>query len=195
MAFHGLDAGFHVSLALHFILAKARLQETVFCLDVIILRQILTQIDDLQLIATLHDTRHRIATLKCGFRRKRHPIEVRGQWVRSISFDGNGLACLPLQFGNENLVDEQGWLATREYDKRRNGVFVHLDDNLLQRHHRSTLMLRITEMAAQIAAAEAHENGGCTTMETFALEGMEYFVDLVHGLLFSQNPQNSQNND
>jgi len=195
MAFHGLDAGFHVGLALLFILAKTWLQETVFCLNVIILRQVLTQIDDLQLIATLHDTRRCITTFKCGFRRKRHPIEVRGQWMRTVCFDGDGLACLLLQFGYKSLVDEQGRLASREHDKRGNRIFIRLIHNLLQRHHRSILMLRITEMAAQVAPAEAHENSGRTSMEAFPLEGVEYFIDLVHGLLFSQNPQNSQNND
>ena len=61
---HGLDAGFHVGLALFFILAKTRLQETVFCLNVIILRQILTKINNFQLIALLQNTRFQIATLK-----------------------------------------------------------------------------------------------------------------------------------
>ena len=41
-------------------------------------------------------------------------------------------------------------------------------------------MLRVAEMAIQIAAAEAHENSGRTAMEAFALEGIEYFVDLEH---------------
>ena len=45
-------------------------------------------------------------------------------------------------------------------------------------------MLRVAEMAAQIAPAEAHENSGRTTMEAFPLEGVEYFIDFVHGLLF-----------
>ena len=43
-------------------------------------------------------------------------------------------------------------------------------------------MLRVAEGATQVAAAEAHENSGRTAMEAFALEGIEYFVDLVHGL-------------
>ena len=41
-------------------------------------------------------------------------------------------------------------------------------------------MLRVAEMATQIAAAEAHENSGRTAMEAFALEGIEYFVNLEH---------------
>ena len=43
-------------------------------------------------------------------------------------------------------------------------------------------MLRVAEMAAQVTAAEAHENSGRTTMEAFPLEGVEYFVYFVHRL-------------
>ena len=37
-------------------------------------------------------------------------------------------------------------------------------------------------MAAQIAAAEAHEDGRRTAVVAFALEGVEYFVDMIHRL-------------
>ena len=43
-------------------------------------------------------------------------------------------------------------------------------------------MMSVAEMATQIAATEAHEDSGGSGVEAFALEGVEYFVDLIHGL-------------
>ena len=49
-------------------------------------------------------------------------------------------------------------------------------------------MLRVTEMAAQVAAAEAHEDGMHSGVEAFALKGVEYFVYSKHGFLFLTKP-------
>ena len=43
-------------------------------------------------------------------------------------------------------------------------------------------MLRVAEGATQVAAAEAHEDGGRSAMVTFTLKGIEYFVYFVHRL-------------
>ena len=49
-------------------------------------------------------------------------------------------------------------------------------------------MLRVAEMAAQVASAEAHEDSGRSSVEAFALEGVEYFVYSKHGFLFLTKP-------
>ena len=41
-------------------------------------------------------------------------------------------------------------------------------------------MLRVAEMATQVAAAEAHEDGRRTGVEAFALEGIKYLVNFKH---------------
>lgn len=41
-------------------------------------------------------------------------------------------------------------------------------------------MLGITKVTVQVAAAKAHEDGGRTRMVALALQGIEYFVDLIH---------------
>ena len=43
-------------------------------------------------------------------------------------------------------------------------------------------MLCVAKRTAQVTTAETHEDGGRTAVVAFALEGVEYFVDLIHGL-------------
>ena len=43
-------------------------------------------------------------------------------------------------------------------------------------------MLRVAENTAEIAATETHKHSGCPRVETFALKGVEYFVDFVQVL-------------
>ena len=50
---HGFDAGFHIDLAFRLVFTKTRLQKTMFGFNILILRQILTEIDHLQLITML----------------------------------------------------------------------------------------------------------------------------------------------
>jgi hypothetical protein len=45
-------------------------------------------------------------------------------------------------------------------------------------------MLRVAEMATQVAAAEAHENSGRTAMEALALKRVEYLIYPIHHFLF-----------
>ena len=45
-------------------------------------------------------------------------------------------------------------------------------------------MLCVTEMAMQVAATEAHKDGGRTAVVAFALQGVEYLVDLVQNKYF-----------
>jgi hypothetical protein len=52
----------------------------------------------------------------------------------------------------------------------------------LDGHQFTLLVLRVAEGTTQIAAAEAHEDGGRTAVVALALQGMEYFVDFVHQL-------------
>ena len=49
-------------------------------------------------------------------------------------------------------------------------------------------MMSVTEMAAQIAATETHEDGRRTAVVAFALKGVEYFVYSKHGFLFLTKP-------
>ena len=41
-------------------------------------------------------------------------------------------------------------------------------------------MLRVTKRAAQVAAAETHEDGRRSSVKAFALEGIEYLVNFKH---------------
>ena len=43
-------------------------------------------------------------------------------------------------------------------------------------------MLGVAKGATQVAATETHEDGRRTGVEAFALKGVEYFVDFIHGL-------------
>ena len=43
-------------------------------------------------------------------------------------------------------------------------------------------MLRVAKSTAQVAAAKAHENGRRSSVEAFALKGVECFVDFIHFL-------------
>ena len=64
MGFHSLNTGKHIGFSLFFIFLIARLQKTILGVNVIILRQILTQIDHFQLIATFQRTRLQITTME-----------------------------------------------------------------------------------------------------------------------------------
>ena len=52
MGFHGLDAGSLIGFPLSQIFDETRLEETIFSLDCVILCQILTKINDFQLVTT-----------------------------------------------------------------------------------------------------------------------------------------------
>ncbi len=191
--YHGIDAGFHISLSLHFIFTKTRLQETMSGLNAFVLRQILTKIDHFQFITSLQHTRLQIASLKNGLGRKRHPIEVVRQRSRTIGFEGNGLVRFLLQFRHKRLVNEQRWLAACQHKQWCERILIDFIHNLLQRHHLPVLMLRVAKRTAQVASAKAHKDRRRSGVITFALKGVEYFVYFVHGFFFSQNLQNRQN--
>ena len=180
MAFHSLYTDLHIGFPLFFVFHKTRLQETAFGLYIIILPQILTEIDHFKFVAYLQHARFRITSFKNCLGRKCHPVEVIGQKARAISLNGNLLTCLLLQFRHKGLVNEQGRLASCQHNQRSYRIFVDFNHNFLQRHHCAALVLRVAKGTAQVAAAETHEDGSRTAVVAFALEGMEYFVDLIH---------------
>ena len=182
MGFYSLHAGLHVGLALFRILNETGLQETMFGLNPIVLRQILTEINHFQLVAIRQYTGFQVTTFESGFRRKSHPIQIVRQGSRSIGFNGNHLTRLLLQFSYKSLIDEKRRLASRQHNQRSDWILIDCIHNLLQRHHLPCLMLCVTKRTAQVATAEAHEDGRRSAMVAFALQGVEYFVNLIHGL-------------
>ena len=49
-------------------------------------------------------------------------------------------------------------------------------------------MLGIAEGTVKVASAETYEDGRRSSVVAFALEGMEYFVDTIHGFLVLTKP-------
>ena len=148
--------------------------------DGVILCQVLTKIDDFQLVATSQNTWFDITTFKGKFGRQSDPIQIAGQRPRAIGLDGDTFTCLLLQFSHKWLVNEQRRLTTCQHNQSGMRILINLIHNLLQRHHRALLMLRIAKGTAQVAAAETHEDGGRSRVVAFALKGVEYFVDFIH---------------
>ena len=69
VGFHSLYASLHMGLSLFFILNETRLKKTVLGFNDLILRQILTEIDHFQLIASFQHARFQIASFKNGLGR------------------------------------------------------------------------------------------------------------------------------
>ena len=97
---HSLDTRFQVGLALNWVVDKARLQETMTGLDVVILTQVLSSIDHLELVAAGEHSGEQVATCIGALGRQSHPVDARWQWARAVGLDGDGLACALLERGN-----------------------------------------------------------------------------------------------
>ena len=132
VGFHSLYAGLHIGFPLFFVFHKTWLQKTIFGLNAIILRQILAEINHFQFITCLQHTRLQITAFKSRFGGYCHPIKVVGQRSRAVSFDGNLLPCLLLQFRHEGLTHKEGWLTTRQDDQRSHWILIYFIHNLLR---------------------------------------------------------------
>ena len=177
---HGLDGGLHVAEPLFLILDPAGLQVAVGGGDAVVLGQVLAQIDDLEFVAAGEHHGQVAAVAKACFGRQGHPVDAVGQGTGAVGLDGDALARHLLESRHKILVYPQRRLAAREHDKRSPRVLHHLPDNLGQRHHRALLVLRVTEGAMQVAAAQPDKHAGGTRVVALALQREENLVNFVH---------------
>lgn len=177
---HRLHTSFHIDLPLGFIIRITRLQKTMRGFNAVILRQVLSEIHHLQLIALFQHAWLGIATLESSFGRKRHPIEIARQRTSAIGFNGDVFASPDPQLCHKDLVDKQRGLTASQDDDLGIGIMVDFIDDGLRTHHLPLLMLRVAKKAMQVASAETHEDRRRPSVEAFALEGVEYFINPEH---------------
>lgn len=135
----------------------------------------LTEVHDLNLVGVMDYDRQIGLAADTGLGREGHPVEVRGQQTGAVGLDGHELAG-----GGVEVVDECGvGLETRfaaGEDNPARRVAVDLGGDFGRGHVGMGGMVGVAEGATEVAAAQAHEDGGLPGMVPFALEGMEDFV-------------------
>ena len=77
----------------------------------------------------------------------------------------------------KRLVDPQARFSSRQ-DYHPCGKGRYLLHDLLVRHHYALLVAGVAEATSQVATGEADEYGGSPRMEPFALQAVEYLVNL-----------------
>ena len=92
--------------------------------DAVILRQVLAQINHLQLITLSQHTRLDISPIKSRLRRKRNPIKIRRQDTSAISLNSDTLARLLFNSRHKILVDKQRRLPTSKTTSGATGYFL-----------------------------------------------------------------------
>ena len=127
-----LDCVQHVAAALLLIINPARLQVAVRGRDMIVLGQVLTQVNDLEFVATGENDWQVATVAEASLGRQGHPVDAVGQGTGAVGFNSDALARHLFQASDEILVNPQRRLAAREHDERGIGVLHHLLDDLGQ---------------------------------------------------------------
>jgi len=155
--------------------------------------KILAEVYDLHLVGASDHYRRGVGlgTAYALLRRDRHPVERRRQLDGTVGLNGHTLGGGTLQEPNEAVVDVQGRLATGEHDPS-GGVEVDGTHYVVVAHLDTFLMGRVAEGTAKVAPRKAYEYRRIAGMMSLALEGVEYFVDLTHKLLFDLRVGNPQ---
>ena len=130
--------------------------------------------DDFKFIARGEDGRG--AGTESILRGEGDPVDARGKGARAVGLYGYLKAC-GMEGGDEELIDKKGGLSAGE-DKKPPGTF-YFFHNFLCRHQRVGLVVGVAEGAAEIAAAEAYEDGRATGIDAFALQTVEYLVNRI----------------
>ena len=154
------------------VLARAGLKEVIGGGKGGVSLQRLPGIDHFQLV-------HSADGQRCALlRRAGDPIYAIGQCVCAVGLDANILA-RRMQAAHEGLVYPQRRLSARE-DYHAAGVDAYSGHDLIVAHQLALFVACVAEGAAQVAARETDEYGGCTRVVTLALQAVEYLVNLSH---------------
>ena len=170
-----------------FIACVAGLEKTPGRRDGLIDAHVLTAVDDFQLVAPPEAHlrgRNHIVLWRAG-----DPVNAVRKRMSAVGLDCN-VSPAGME-GRDEPVRQEKRRFTAGDDGEERGIFRYCGDNLLRRHESAVLMGRVAERAAEIAARKAHEDGGSAGMVALALQGIEYFADLV---LSHKSAQSCRNN-
>ena len=113
-----------------------------------------------------------------AFRRKGYPVDIGWKWVRAVGFYCNK-AALNVQLFYKRRSKLQGRFAAGYHHVAR-WILLDLADYLFFAHFVEWHVVCVAKGAFQIAAGKADKDGRRSSEETFALQGIENFVD-THG--------------
>lgn len=179
MGENGLHTGVHVGGALVGVGHEAGLEEAVGGLDMCVGVEILVEVHHFEFIAASEHAGMNVAAAESGFGRKRDPIEAVRQGACAVGFDSDSFAGGVFQALHEVGIDKKRGFAAGEHHPWCFGVTVHRFGNFFERKHGAGSVERVAEAALKVAPGKTDKHRWYARVKTFALKGIEYFVDTV----------------
>lgn len=152
-----------------------RLQKAQIGGNVVVLAQVLTAIDHLQFVAERNNDLRILLALDVELRRKRNPIDIVGQRMRSVGFDSHK-PMSRLDSLNHLFVDHQRRLAARQNNSFRR-IAVDFGKYLKNSHFGMLLVASVAERATQIASRKANKHCRSSRKIALTLKAIKYLVD------------------